>query len=152
MPESAEATYSQIISLYHEFSGLGAQVIISSAWQEMRRVLQSLHAVGIEHTAEILTETAMEERTKTEYTIVHAGNVVSAREEPYFEKGFVNKLEAALWYARRQGITSIASITLLDDQDTHVSCFMRKREEMFGVSCPAPRGILIPPYAVLNSE
>lgn len=152
IPEITEGPYRQIVDLYHEFSALDAIAVISSAWQDMERVLQSLHAAGIKSIEETLTGIVFEERTQTEYTIAHAGNVVSARQEPHLEKNFVNKLEAALWYARQQGITSIASITLLDDQDTHVRCFMKEGGEMFGVHYPAPRGILVPSYAVFNPE
>lgn len=151
-PESTEGPYRQIVSLYHELFDLGAQVIISSAWENIERVLQSLRAAGIKNPEGIRTEIAVEEPTRTEYTIVHAGNVVSAREEPHMEKTFTNKLEAALWYIGKQGITSIASITLFDDQDTNVRCFMKEEGKIFGVRYPKPQGILIPPYAVLNPE
>ena len=151
-PECDEGPYRQIIDLYCEFSALGVTVLISSAWHDMLQVLQSLRAAGIAHTAEMLTETVLEERTKAAYTIVHVGNIVSARQEPHFEGIFANKLEAAIWCARRQGILDISSITLFDDQDVNIDTFVGRHGEVFGVRYPAPHGILVPPYAVFNPE
>lgn len=152
MPESTEGPYQQIVSLYQEFLALGAEVVISSAWSEMPVVIRSLQMAGIEYAEEILTETILGEHTKSQYTIVHAGNVVSARQEPHFEKIFADKLEAALWYMRKKGITAVTSITLLDDQDVNIRCFIKKPGEIFGVHYPEPQGILVPSYAVLNPE
>ncbi len=151
-PECDEGPYRQIVDLYCEFSALGVTILISSAWHDMLQVLQSLRAAGIAHTAEMLTETVLEERTKAAYTIVHVGNIVSARQEPHFEGIFANKLEAAIWCARQQGLLDISSITLFDDQDVNIDTFMSRPGEIFGVRYPAPQGILVPPYAVFNSE
>lgn len=87
-PESTERPYGQIGSLYHEFSELGTEIVISTAWHDMSRILDSLRAASVEKTAAILTETVVEERTQTEYTIVHSGNVISARREPHFQRFF----------------------------------------------------------------
>lgn len=139
-PDVSERPYEEVVKIYQEFSAREATVIISSAWEDMGRVLQSLDAAGIKHASEIQTE-IMEG-----YEIMYVGNVVSAREVERFLDAdkFYSKREAALWYARKQGIDEISSLTLLDDQDSNLQIFTRESRSVFSVSCPLPKGILVP--------
>jgi hypothetical protein len=142
VPDDHEHPYPKLTDLYHELCALKATVVISSAWDDMPRVLQSVGAAGIRRAEVVTTEIV------DDYEIVHAGNVVGARNAtrlPFEGNLFCKKREAGIRFASQHGIKEINSLTLFDDQDTNIHAFMDVGEgELFGVRYPKPKGILVP--------